>query len=105
MNAQMQGRVAAKNMIGTRMAFDLVSSYAMNIVGIEIIFIGDTSREHADTTKLIGSVEDGGVTEVFVRKNKMVGAILTGRNSDRALVTKMIQNQSEVTDLEKTLPL
>lgn len=105
MNAQMQGRVVAKNMTGTRTPFDLVSSYAMNIVGIEIIFIGDTSREHAETTQVIGSVVEGGVTEIFLRKNQVVGAILTGRNSDRAIVTKLIQNKANRTDLEAAFSL
>ncbi|OGL97596.1 hypothetical protein A2318_04245 [Candidatus Uhrbacteria bacterium RIFOXYB2_FULL_45_11] len=98
MNAQMQGRVVAKNMTGTQTPFDLVSSYAMNIVGIEMIFIGDTSREHADATQVIGSVAEGGVTEIFVRKNTIVGAILTGRNNDRAMLTKLIKEKTELTD-------
>lgn len=105
MNAQMQGRVAAKNMTGTQTPFDLVSSYAMNIVGIEIIFIGDTSREHTDTTQLIGGVAEGGVTEIFLRKNQIVGAILTGRNSDRAIITKLIQNKANKTELEAAFSL
>ncbi|MCX6714252.1 MAG: FAD-dependent oxidoreductase [Candidatus Uhrbacteria bacterium] len=105
MNAQMQGRVAARNMTGSHAAFDLVSSYAMNIVGIEIIFIGDTSRTHADETRLIGTVEAGGVTELFVRKNKLVGAILTGRNMDRAILTKLIQEKADLTDSGVVLPM
>ncbi len=99
MNAQTQGRVVAKNMSGAKVSFDLVSSYAMNIVGIEIIFIGDTSREHAEETILIGSVEAGGVTEVFIRENRIVGAILTGRNMDRPIFTKYIQDKAEKTVL------
>lgn len=94
MNAQSQGRCAAKNMVGEHVAFDLVSSYAINILGLEVIFIGDVSRAHADSSRLIGSVEQGGVTEVFVRNNQLVGAILVGRNTDRTILTKLIQEKA-----------
>ncbi len=95
MNAQMQGRCAAKNMVGERTVFDLVSSYAINILGLEVIFIGDTSRAHADDTRLVGRVEDGGITELFRRNNQLVGAILVGRNADRTVLTKMISEKAD----------
>ena len=104
MNAQTQGRCVAKNMFGERVAFDLVSSYATNALGLEIIFIGDTSRAHAAESRLIGSVEMGGISELFVRNNKLVGAILVGRNSDRAVLTKLIQEQTELTDPAVVFP-
>ena len=93
MNAMTQGRLAAKNMFGEHTAFDLVSSYASNALGLEMIFIGDTSRPAADETKLIGSVEAGGITELFVRNDQVVGAVLVGRNSDRAALTKLISEK------------
>ena len=93
-NSQTQGRIVAKNMFGQRTAFDLVSSYAMNICGLELIFIGDSSRVHADGSRLVGSVEEGGVTEIFIRKGIIVGAILAGRNMDRAILTKLIQEKA-----------
>jgi len=98
MNAQMQGRCVARNMFGERTVFNLVSSYATNALGLEIIFIGDTSRAHAAESRLIGSIEAGGISELFVRNNRLVGAILVGRNSDRAVLTKLIQEQTELTD-------
>ncbi len=103
MNAQMQGRCVAKNMFGEKVSFDLVSSYAMNIVGIDVIFIGDVSRSDADETKMIGSVKDGGVTEFFMRKNQIVGAILVGRNGDRKAVTKLIQVKAKGSETETIL--
>ena len=95
MNAMTQGRLVARNMFGEKTAFDLVSSYATNALGLEIIFIGDTSREAAEETKLFGSVESGGVTELFVRNNQIVGAVLVGRNSDRTALTKLIQEKAK----------
>ena len=98
MSAMTQGRIVAKNMFGEKHAFDLVSSYATNALGLEIIFIGDTSREAAQETRLFGSIESGGISEIFVRNNQIVGAILIGRNTDRPILTKLI---SEKADPEK----
>jgi NAD(P)H-nitrite reductase large subunit len=103
MNAQMQGRCVAKNMFGEKVSFDLVSSYAMDIVGIDVIFIGDVSRSDADETKMIGSVNDGGVTEFFIRKNQIVGAILVGRNGDRKAVTELIRQKATGAEVEALL--
>lgn len=99
MNAQMQGRVVAKNMFGNKTAFSLVSSYATNALGLEIIFVGDVSKEDADEVRLIGSAEQGGVTQLFSRENRLIGAVLLNRNTDRAVVTKMIQEKRSVDGL------
>lgn len=98
MNAQMQGRVVAKNMAGTKTAFSLVSSYATNALGLEIIFVGDVSKEDADDVQLIGSAAAGGVTQLFSRENRLIGAVLIGRNTDRPIVTKMIQERRSASE-------
>jgi NAD(P)H-nitrite reductase large subunit len=92
MNAQMQGRTVAKTMCGERTGFDLVSSYATNVLGLEIIFIGDTGREAASTVEVRGAARDGEVAELFVRDGKVVGAVLINRNTWRAAVTDAIKN-------------
>jgi NAD(P)H-nitrite reductase large subunit len=93
MNAHMQGRVVAKNMIGEKTIFSLVSSYATNALGLEIIFVGDVSREDAEEVRLVGSAEEGGITQLFAREGRLIGAVLLNRNTDRAIVTKMIQEK------------
>jgi NAD(P)H-nitrite reductase large subunit len=91
MNAQMQGRAVAKFMVGERTPFNLVSSYATNALGLEIIFVGDTSRSHAESIKILGSLKSGGVTQLFKREGKLVGGIMIGRNRDRMRVTEAIK--------------
>ena len=91
MNAQMQGRVVARTMNGERTEFRLVSSYATNVLGLEIIFVGDTSSEAAEEIKILGSEAQGGVTQLFMRKGRLVGATIVGRNADRAQITKRIE--------------
>ncbi len=93
MSAMAQGRVVAQNMFGNKTVFELVSSYATNILGLEVIFIGDVSKEASDEVRLIGSIEDGGITQLVGRKGQLVGAILLNRNSDRATITNMIKNR------------
>ncbi|MFC1787616.1 NAD(P)/FAD-dependent oxidoreductase [Patescibacteria group bacterium] len=102
MNSMSQGRVAAKNMIGDKTEFKLVSSYATNALGLEIIFVGDTNREQADQIVVRGSKAQGGVTQLFVKDNRLVGATIVGRNTDRPPITKLIQEKVEILDkLEK----
>lgn len=98
MNAQMQGRAVAKVMTGNRTAFRLVSSYATNCRGLEVIFIGDTGREAAEEIRVIGSIAEGGVAQHFLRGGKLVGATLVGRNADRAKLTKAINDQTPYVD-------
>ncbi len=97
MNAQMQGRHVAKILLGEREPFKLVSSYATNILGLEIIFVGDTDRSCADEIVVRGSVSEGGVTQLFIRNQKVVGATIVGRNSDRQPITQGIRNQVDKT--------
>jgi len=99
MSAQTQGRVVAKNMHGEKLPFDLVSSYATNALGLEIIFIGDTSRSHADELFILPGADETGVAEVFVRAGCVVGAILVGRNQDRARLTLAIKEKQKKTSL------
>ncbi|MBI4713655.1 FAD-dependent oxidoreductase [Candidatus Uhrbacteria bacterium] len=102
MNAIVQGRVAAQNMTGKKTVFELVSSYATNLLGLEIIFIGDVLKESSDEVRLIGSVEDGGITQLFGRKGQLVGAVLLNRNSNRQLITDLIKNRQTIDKMAKT---
>ena len=93
MSAMTQGRVVAQNMFGNKTVFELVSSYATNILGLEVIFIGDVSKEASDEVRLFGSIKEGGITQLVGRKGRLVGAILLNRNSDRQIITDMIKNK------------
>ncbi len=98
MNAQMQGRAVAKNMAGEKKPFCLVSSYATHALGLQIIFVGDVSREHVDEMQVIGSSSEGGMGQLFARAGKLIGAVLLNRNTDRPVVTKMIQERKPISD-------
>lgn len=93
MNAQMQARVLAKTLSGEKTPFELVSSYATNLLGKEIVFIGDVSIEHSDEIRVISSDSDHYVA-VYDRGEQTVGAVLIGEVTKRAMITKSIKEQT-----------
>ena len=98
MNAMSQARTVAKTMHGERTAFELVSSYATNALGLEMIFVGDVNRQAADRIVIRGSASEGGVTQLFMRNNRLVGATIVGRNTDRTPVTRVIKSKQPIAD-------
>ena len=94
MNAQMQGRHVAKVMIGDRTSFDLVSSYATHVLGIDIIAIGDAEKDAAD--QLIARDYDDGRTLLMIRDNRVVGASIINHNADRAPLTQLIKDRIDI---------
>lgn len=99
MNAMSQGRISAMTMSGKRTKFELVSSYATNLLGFEIIFVGDTQKATADRISTVGSTEMKSITQVFVRGGRIVGGVMIGRNQDRKIVTDGILEKREINDL------
>ncbi len=91
--AMMQGRVAAKNMFGERTEFRLVSSYAINVLGMDVTFIGDVDKQAADKVVVQGSADQDGMTQIFLRENKVVGAAILGQSQGRSKLTKAIENR------------
>ncbi|NQV88911.1 MAG: FAD-dependent oxidoreductase [Parcubacteria group bacterium] len=103
MNSMSQGRAVAKNMVGDKAPFDLVSSYAMNVLGLDLIFVGDVEKAHSDQIHVIGSVEDGGITQVHERDGKVVGGVCLNRNTDRPTITTGIKEKASASDIVNTL--
>lgn len=103
MSAIMQGRHIANNFTGDKKPFEIVSSYAAGILGLETIFIADIERDAADEILVRGSEESGGVTQIFIRDNKIVGATIIGRIVDRVPTTKMIKDKVDVSGIKKDL--
>lgn len=89
LNAQMQGKAVAKTIAGERTEFSLVSSYSTNLLGMHIVFIGDTNPEFAEVKN--HKVTETSCVDLYLRSGKIVGAVLVGDLTDRASVTKAIQ--------------
>jgi NAD(P)H-nitrite reductase large subunit len=92
LNALMQGRVAAGNMLGEHKAFELVSSYTTELLGLEMAFIGDTSREAADEVRQVKLGKEEAI-ELFDRNGSTVGAVLIGDVKPRQAITNAIKSK------------
>jgi nitrite reductase (NADH) large subunit len=89
-NAIMQARHVVKMIEGSEEPFDLVTSYATNLLGLELTFIGDTSREHAQEFRVLH--EEMATIELFERDGKTVGAVIAGSPKSRMQITQAIKN-------------
>lgn len=95
MSAQMQGRTVAKTVLGERTVFNLVSSYATNLLGMHIVFIGDVDRKAADEIRQTLAT-DVASNEEFYRNGKLVGAVLIGDIAQRAAITARIKAENVI---------
>lgn len=91
--AQAQGRIVAHNILGEEKKFEQITVSSMNILGLDIIFLGDTNRGWADEIKVEGSAVDRGVLQIFSKAGQVVGATLINKNSERERIIKMMENR------------
>ncbi len=101
MNAQMQGRHVAKVMTGERVPFELVSSYATHVLGIDIVAVGDAEIEAAD--EIIAREYEDGRTLLMIRDSQIVGASMINHNADRAPSTKLIKERVNIDAIKSQL--
>ncbi len=93
-NAQMQGRHVAHNMAGAREPFKLLSAYGMPVLKLPIVMLGDISLGHAED--IITRADKESRTQLFIRHERIVGATLINRNHERGIITKMINQKTNV---------
>ena len=68
-----------------------------NLLGLEIVFVGDVDRSAADEVVQF-SLSDEGAIELFQREQKTVGAILIGDVSQRTAITNAIKEKKNYGD-------
>lgn len=109
-NAQMQGRTAAMNILVSRgvsgaskQPFKMVSFYTTQGFGITIAFTGDV-RPLPDR-KIItrGSPEINSYARLVVAGDEVVGATLINRTQELGLISKIIEKDIKVASLENAL--
>lgn len=91
LNADQQGRCAAKNMAGTRCTFENVSQYSMYIFDAVISMAGDRPKDAvprivADDTKHVELYEKDGI---------LVGATMIGLAAERSAIIAAIKNKQK----------
>jgi NAD(P)H-nitrite reductase large subunit len=94
--AILQGRQAAKSMLGKEGVYNYLPSSSMSALGLQLIFVGDTSREHVDQIVVRGSKAEGGVTQLYIREGRLVGASCIGRAEDRVPAMQLIQSKEQI---------
>lgn len=104
-NAQMQGRYVGEAMVEKKKEpFSHISSYTSSGCGLTLCFIGDTRRGVSDTTIIRGSKNDyPKFGELFIKDDKIIGAILINRGNEMMPIRSLIVNGTPVTEIEDKL--
>ena len=87
-HAQQEGRKVGKICVGEPSGALPPSQYSTDLLGCKIAFIGDVQKEAADEVRIIAT--EAGYTQIFLRKNVLVGVVLIGNMTDRMRFTGML---------------
>ena len=90
-NAQLQGKVAALNMIGEHQPFKFVSFCNSSGFGLNIAFIGDFKVGENREVISAASVEDNLYRRLIVKNNKIIGAILINKINEVTTIREVIE--------------
>ncbi|MFH1047348.1 MAG: FAD-dependent oxidoreductase [Patescibacteria group bacterium] len=103
-NAQMQGKTAALNMLGRDQTYRYLSSYTAHGFGLHIGFVGQT-RLDADCELISrGNPTSGEYTAIVVRGgNRVVGGFVVNRTKDMAPIMKLAETRVDVADIKDKL--
>lgn len=103
-NAQMQGRTAAHNMLGNRTPFRMVSFYTCIGFGLNIAMSGDVRVKPEYKIIKRGSPEINSFARIIVdQNNEIVGATFINRSQDMMLINKLIETDFKVNGFESQL--
>lgn len=104
-NAEVQGKVAALNMLGQRQPYHHVSHYTARGPGISIAFIGDVRVLEGREVIARGSPAENAYTRivVLVAKGEVEGATMVNREEDLEPLTKIIEDDVKITPFKKQL--
>jgi len=99
-NAREQGRIAGLNMVGNKTAFNFVSFYTTQGMGITIAFVGDIRLKEDRQVIKRGSPETDSYGRIIVLNKgariEMEGATLINRTGEMATIAKIIGNNLDV---------
>jgi NAD(P)H-nitrite reductase large subunit len=90
-NAQVQGKIAATNMMGGHLAYHHVSFYSAQGLGTAIVFAGDVRVINNRSVVQRGSPEAGGYTRIIIQDGEVEGATMINRTLDLTALTKIIE--------------
>ncbi|MGO9674704.1 MAG: FAD-dependent oxidoreductase [Methylocella sp.] len=87
-NAVKQGRLAARNMLGRRLAYAEVSYFFCNILDLSFNFLGSTQKidERIDR----GSLEDRSFASFYLKNDILCASFSMGRPASETLATELL---------------
>lgn len=95
-NAHEQGRVAGLGMVGKRSPFKFVSFYTTQGVGVNIAFVGDSRLLPDRQVIQRGSPEINSYARLLIVGKELVGATMINRTSEMNTISKLIENNVDV---------
>jgi NAD(P)H-nitrite reductase large subunit len=103
-NAQMQGRTAAMNMLGNKTPFRFVSFYTAQGFGLNIAMSGDVRVKSEYKIIKRGSPEINSFARIIVdTNNEIIGATFINRTQDMGPINKLIASDFKISSFESSL--
>ena len=97
-NAQMQGKVAARNMCGAHEQFRIVSFYVTSGFGITIAFAGDIRPAPEKKIVTRASADGRFYGRILLKNGKLVGATLINGTRDLSSIVKLIERGTDLSE-------
>jgi len=95
-NAQLQGKIAAENMMGGSLPFRHVSFYSAQGLGTAIVFAGDIRVLPGRTVVTRGAPASGGYTRIIIWNGEVEGATMINRTADLQPLLKIIEQDIKI---------
>ena len=103
-NAQMQGRTVALNMLGKHQPFKFVSFYTAQGFGLNIAMSGDVRIKPEYKIIKRDSPEINSFARIIVDGNdEIIGATFINRTQDMSVINKLIETNFKISDHESEL--
>ncbi len=95
-NAQMQGKIAARNMCGEKIAFRLVSFYVTSGFGITVAFAGDIRPTEGREIVTRNATDGNSLSRLIIKNGKIIGATMINNTKELATIAKLIEKNENM---------
>ena len=102
-SALLQGRAAARAMLGDPRVPRTISIYTTSAFGLALVFLGDTALKAGRRTLDRGETGRENITQLLLSGNHLVGAVLINRNQELPALTRLIRNSVDISGKERQL--
>ncbi|WP_300382376.1 FAD-dependent oxidoreductase [Clostridium sp.] len=96
-----EGKVAGYNMVGKEVKYsNLTPITMMNAFNISLFSMGDIDEENYDKTIVEDNKDELTYKRLFLKDNKIIGAILLGDTKSSMILKKAIENKTKVPNMD-----